>query len=77
MTFVLLRFASYGHWIAFSSITKNVSKYYDMPGNKIDLITELSYFIAIPFGIASAYIVETWGLKYDLKIGGILTGVGK
>ena len=77
MTVALLSFANYGHWIAFGSITKSAAKYYDQTGNRVDLITVISYSMAMPFNIIATYAVEKWGLKFGLKLGGILNGIGK
>ena len=76
-TVLLLNFANYSHWVAFASVTKNSAKYYDQTGDRIDLITIVSYALGIPCCILSAYAVETWGLKISLKFGGIMTGLGK
>ena len=76
-TVLLLNFANYSHWVAFASVTKNSAKYYDQTGDKIDLITIVSYALGIPCCIISAYAVETFGLKSSLKFGGIMTGIGK
>ena len=76
-TVLLLNFANYSHWVAFASVTKNSAKYYDQTGDRIDLITIVSYALGIPCCILSAYAVETWGLKISLKFGGIMTGIGK
>lgn len=75
-TVLLLNFANYSHWVAFASVTKNSAKYYDQTGDRIDLITIVSYALGIPCCILSAYAVETWGLKISLKFGGIMTGLG-
>jgi hypothetical protein len=75
-TVLLLNFANYSHWVAFASVTKNSAKYYDTTGDRIDLITIVSYALGIPCCILSAYAVETWGLKARLKFGGIMTGIG-
>ena len=75
-TVILLNITNYGHWIAFASVTKNVSKYYDQAGNRVDLITTVSFAMGIPFCIISTFAIETWGLKFGLKLGGILTGIG-
>ena len=75
-TVLLLNFANLSHWVAFASVTKNAAKYYDQTGDRIDLITIVSYALGIPCCILSAYAVETWGLKLSLKFGGIMTGIG-
>ena len=73
----LLHFANYGHWVSFGAITKSAAKYYDKPGNKIDLITVVSFGIGTPCAIIATYTVETLGLKFNLKLAGISTGIGK
>ena len=77
VTVLLLNFANYSHWVAFASVTKNSAKYYDQTGDRIDLITIVSYALGIPFCIIATYAVETFGLKASLKFGGIMTGIGK
>ena len=77
VTVLLLNFANYSHWVAFASVTKNSAKYYDQTGDRIDLITIVSYALGIPFCIIATYAVETYGLKASLKFGGIMTGIGK
>ena len=76
VTVLLLNFANYSHWVAFAAVTKNSAKYYDQTGDKIDLITIVSYALGIPCCILAAYAVETFGLNISLKFGGIMTGIG-
>lgn len=74
---ILLNFANYGHWVAFASVTKMSAKYYDQQGDKVDLITLLSYIVGIPFCVFATYAIETYGLKLGMRIGAILTLIGK
>jgi hypothetical protein len=66
-----------GHCIAFASVTNKSAKYYDQPGDRIDLIVIVSYAVGVPCFIICAYVVEAWGLKLSLKFGAILTGIGR
>ena len=65
------------HWVAFPSVTKMTAKYYDQPGDSMDLIPTLSYGLGVPCTVMATVIVERRGLRVGLLIGGFLTGVGK
>ena len=43
----------------------------------MDLIPTVSYGLGVPCCLIATYIVENYGLKTGLHIGGSLTGVGK
>ena len=77
ITVCLVNFANYSHWIAFAAVTKNAAKYYDQPGDKIDLITILSSALGIPSCIIAVCAMQKLGLKASLKFAGIMTGIGK
>ena len=53
------------------------AQYYDQPGERMDLIPTVSYGLGIPFCIIATYVVERFGLKVGLHIGGFLTGIGE
>ena len=53
------------------------AKYYDQPGDSMDLIPTLSYGLGVPCTVMATVIVERRGLRVGLLIGGFLTGVGK
>ena len=72
----ILQFANYGHWVAFGSVTKSIAKYYDQPGDDIDLIILVSYVVSIPLCLIAAFVVETFGLRFCINLGGALTGLG-
>ncbi len=76
-TVVLLNLANYSHWVAFPSIAKNAAKHYDQPGEKMDLIPTVSYGLGVPCCLLATYVVERFGLRIGLHIGGVLTGIGK
>ena len=52
------------------------AKYYDQPGDSMDLIPTLSYGLGVPCCVVATLIVEKKGLKTGLHIGGFLTGAG-
>jgi len=74
---VLLNLANYSHWVAFPSVAKSGAKYYDQSGKSMDLIPTVSYGLGVPCCLIATYIVEKYGLKTGLHIGGFLTGIGK
>ena len=53
------------------------AQYYDQPGERMDLIPTVSYGLGVPFCIIATYVVERFGLKVGLHIGGFLTGIGE
>merc|ERR1719219_2070751 len=75
-TVVLLNLANYSHWVAFPSVAKNAAKHYDQSGKKMDLIPTVSYGLGIPCCLLATYVVERFGLRTGLHIGGLLTGIG-
>ena len=77
VTVVLLNLANYSHWVAFPSVAKTAAKHYDQTGETMDLIPTVSYGLGVPCCLLATYIVERWGLRAGLHIGGILTGIGK
>jgi hypothetical protein len=42
----------------------------------MDLIPTVSYGLGVPCCIIATYVVENYGLKTGLHIGGFLTGIG-
>ena len=76
-TVVILNLANYSHWVAFPSVAKNAAKHYDQSGDKMDLIPTVSYGLGVPCCLIATYIVERYGLRVGLHIGGVLTGIGK
>ena len=42
----------------------------------MDLIPTVSYGLGVPCCLLATYIVERYGLKVGLHIGGVLTGIG-
>lgn len=77
VTVVSLNLANYSHWVAFPSVAKSTAKYYDQSGERMDLIPTVSYGLGIPCCLVATFIVEKYGLKTGLHIGGSLTGFGK
>ena len=73
---VLLNLANYSHWVSFPSVTKISAQYYDQSGESMDLIPTLSYSLGIPFCMIATFAVEKCGLKWCLRFGGTLTGIG-
>ena len=76
-TVVMLNLANYSHWVAFPSVAKTAAKHYNQTGETMDLIPTVSYGLGVPCCLLATYIVERWGLRAGLHIGGILTGIGK
>jgi hypothetical protein len=76
-TVVLLNLANYSHWVAFPSVAKNAAKYYNQTGDRMDLIPTVSYGLGVPCCLLATYVVERFGLRTGLHIGGSLTGIGK
>lgn len=76
-TVVMLNLANYSHWVAFPSVAKTAAKHYDQDGETMDLIPTVSYGLGVPCCLLATYVVERWGLRAGLHIGGILTGIGK
>lgn len=75
-TVVILNLANYSHWVAFPSIAKNAAKHYDQSGERMDLIPTVSYGLGVPCCLLATYVVERFGLRVGLHIGGVLTGIG-
>jgi hypothetical protein len=50
---------------------------YFQTGERMDLIPTVSYGLGVPCCIIATYVVENYGLKTGLHIGGSLTGIGK
>ncbi len=77
LTAVLLNLANYSHWVSFPSVSKVAARYYDQSGEAMDLIPTLSYGLGVPCCLVATYVVERFGLKAGLHIGGSLTGLGR
>ena len=75
-TVIFLNIANYAHWVAFPSVAKIAAKYYKQSEERLDYIPTISYAFGVPFCLVSTYIVEEYGLKVGLHIGGYLTGIG-
>ena len=73
---VLLNLANYAHWIAFPAVAKKAAAYYAVTGDQLDMIPTASYAVGIPTCLLATYFVEAKGLKFGIRIGSILTGVG-
>ena len=74
---VLLNLANYSHWVAFPAVAKTAAKHYDQDGETMDMIPTVSYGLGVPCCLIATYVVEKYGLKVGLNVGGILTGIGK
>ena len=74
---VLLNLANYSHWVAFPSVAKTAAKHYDQTGERMDLIPTVSYGLGVPCCLLATYVVERFGLRIGLHIGGVFTGIGK
>lgn len=46
-------------------------------GERMDLIPTVSYGLGVPCCLVATYVVENYGLRTGLHIGGSLTGIGK
>ncbi len=76
VTVLLLNLANYSHWVAFPSVTKVAARYYDQPGEAMDLIPTLSYGLGVPCCVLATYVVDRFGLRAGIHVGGGLTGIG-
>ena len=74
---ILLNLANYSHWVAFPSVAKTAAKHYDQTGERMDLIPTVSYGLGVPCCLLATYVVERFGLRIGLHIGGVFTGIGK
>ena len=73
---VLLLLSNNGHWASFASVTKSTSKFYDQPGDRIDLIVISSILVAIPLYAIAAVLSNNFGLKLTLCVAGGLNSIG-
>ena len=71
-----MNLANMAHWVSFPSVGSIAAKYYEVNGEKMDQIPTISAALGVPFCIIATYVVERFGLRLGLNIGGILTGVG-
>ena len=62
---------------ALASVTNKCSKYYDQTGDKIMLIFTISVFATAVSWLFCSYTIEAFGLKKSIRLGGIMTFVGK
>ena len=74
---VLLKIARSGHTMSYASVTKHSAKYYDQTGDRIDLFITLPFLTRAPFWILNAYAIEAWGMKKNLRAGGLMICLGK
>ena len=77
ISMVLLNFGSRGHLAALASVTNKCSKYYDQIGDRIMLIFTISVFATALSWLICSYTIEAFGLKKSIRLGGIMTFVGK
>lgn len=73
---ILLNLANYAHWIAFPAVAKKAAAYYAVTGDMLDMIPTVSYAAGVPTCLLATYFVEAKGLKFGLRIGSFLTGIG-
>ena len=76
-TVVILNLSNSAHFVAFPSVSKNVAKHYNQSVDKMDLIPTIHFGLHIPCCLIAAYVVERYGLRVSLHIGGVLNGIGK
>ena len=63
--------------MAFASVTKHCAKYYDQTGDRIDLLQLVAFIVEGTFWLFNGYAIEAWGLKVNLRAGGIISCLGK
>ena len=63
--------------MAFASVTKHCAKYYDQTGDRIDLLQLVAFIVEALSWLFSGYAIEVWGLKINLRAGGIMSCLGK
>ena len=75
-TVVTLSLSRSAHWVAFPAVAKKAAKHYDQPGDLMDLIPTVAMACGIPSTLIAPYVVDRFGLKFGLRIGGALIGIG-
>ena len=75
-TVTFLNLGSYSHWMAFPSVSKIAAEYYGQSEDKMDLLSIVSAGVGIPCCLLATYVVEKFGLRSTIHIGGVLTGIG-
>ena len=72
----VFQFASYGHLIAFGTVTKVTAIYYDQPGDKMDLVILGPYVIRFPTLFLLMATFNRVGLWKTLNLSAFLTAIG-
>ena len=73
----VIQFASYGHLIAYGTVTKVTAVYYDQPGDKMDLVVLGPYVINFPTLLVLMVTFNGMGLRKTLNLSAFLTAVGE
>ena len=76
ITVTFLNLGSYAHWMAFPSVSKIAEEFYGQSDDRMDLLSIVSASVGIPCCLLATYVVEQFGLRNTIHIGGILTGIG-
>ena len=72
----VIQFASYGHLIAFGTVTKVTAIYYDQPGDKMDLVILGPIVIRFPTLFLLMATFNRVGLWKTLNLSAFLTAIG-
>ena len=73
----VIQFASYGHLIAYGTVTKVTAVYYDQPGDKMDLVVLGPYVINFPTLLILMVTFNKIGLRITLILSAFLTALGE
>ena len=73
----LIQFASFGHLVAFGTVTKVTAVYYDQPGDKMDLVVLGPYVINFPTLLILMVTFNKIGLRITLILSAFLTALGE
>ncbi len=67
LTVFFLNLANNALWISYSSVATTSAEYYGKEIDDIDLLSSIGFFVGIPTCLASTWIVDSRGLRYQQK----------
>ena len=73
---LLLNIANSTHLMAFPSVSHLAANYYNQTSEKMELIPKVSFALGIPSYLLAIFVVERFGLRIGLHVGGYLTAIG-
>ena len=73
---LLLNLANASHLVAFPSVARLAAKYYEQTDEMMELIPKISFGLGIPSYLLAIFVVERFGLRIGLHVGGYLTAIG-